>query len=300
MYGYGTLGGPFLADLKTVHSRFGIRNLLSIEGDKTVYDRQKFNQSLSLIKCKNMLSADFVTNFDEISSEFNCDNWALWLDYVSPAKREQQLSEVAGLVGKLSDGDIIRVTLNAALHPIAVREAYDSASEFQQDAFIKLKAQLGRYFPSDQPFSAEDMTLAGIARILASAARLATLEGLAGQSLRLHAVPLCSFRYSDGPHQMLTTTAAIVEDVEGFLTATDLLEWPYYSDKWENVREISIPDLSVKEKIAIDELIFTGTADDICSALPFKLDFDKSKSKRMVASYIEHYLRYPNFLQVVV
>lgn len=295
VYGYATLGGPFLADLKAVHSKFGIKNLISIESDGEVFTRQKFNKPLALIDCERMDTGDFVTNYDSIIGHYACDNWAIWLDYVSPKQRERQLGEVSALVSKLTVGDVLRVTLNAAPHTLANRENFENYSEYQSYAFDRLKANLGRFFPNDTEYSAMDMTLAGLSEILLSAIRVAMIEGLSGKATQLRVLPICAFRYSDGPHQMITLTATIAEINDRIEENSKMDQWPYFTGRWTGVREIRLPDLSVKERIAIDELIFSDDVEKICLSLPFSIG---EKTKDLVSSYIEHYRRYPSFLQV--
>ncbi|HYD64473.1 O-methyltransferase [Azospirillum sp.] len=299
-YGYATLGGPFLVDLKAAHARLGITDLLSIEYDDAVLSRQKFNKPISLIKCLKMRSGDFITDYSDIILDFEAKNWIIWLDYAAAAEREQQLSEVAALIGRLMAGDVVRITVNAAIHTLATREAYETTSAFQEAAFTRLQKQLGRFFPvgEAQPFSKRDMTLKGIARLLLSSIRIAVLEGLQGAAMSLRVEPISAFRYSDGRHQMLTVTLAIVDRKNPKPMPDTVENWPYFSGNWDDVREISIPDLSVQERMAIDQLLFSGSVKEISSKLPFKLDSKEAVCERLIQEYVDHYLRYPSFLQV--
>ena len=55
-YFYVSMGGRLMEDFKLVHSRFGIRSMISIEMNETAYQRQVFNKPFAEIHCHQIPS----------------------------------------------------------------------------------------------------------------------------------------------------------------------------------------------------------------------------------------------------
>lgn len=92
-YVYVSLGGPQLEDQRLVHLRLGIKNLISLEADSVVYERQVFNQRPSFITCENESTGDFVRDFDAFADLHSDKKFIIWFDYSSPRERRRQLIE---------------------------------------------------------------------------------------------------------------------------------------------------------------------------------------------------------------
>ena len=112
---YVSLGGPQLEDHKTIHQLLGFRNLVSIESDQVVYDRQLFNLRPSSVICKKQTTGDFIKDFDDFAADYNAKRFIVWLDYASANKRYDQLVEYQTLLSKLQADDILKITMNANL-----------------------------------------------------------------------------------------------------------------------------------------------------------------------------------------
>jgi hypothetical protein len=290
-YVYVSMGGRFLSDFRLIHSRLGVKRLVSFEVDLDVYDRQVFNRPFTTIQCFNQNSGYFVTNFTTFSNNYTEQDFIIWLDYTSPKERQDQLTELQALVSKLSAFDVIKVTFNAN------KEAPPKTNSGTGNnvPLERLEEQIGDYFPETQRGAAN--TNEEFAKALALAAKKAILDGIAGAG-DLIAIPLAIFRYSDGPHQMLTVSAILVpRDAEqSFLDSSRLSEYAFFSGKWEDVTEISVPDLSIKERMFIDEMLFDEPIEQLHARLPFKFDQNPARSLFALRQYRLHYQRYPSFV----
>jgi hypothetical protein len=298
-YVYISMGSRFMEDFRQLHARFGLKNMASIESDPVVCQRQEFNRPVSLIKCWPEKSVDFVTNFDTFTQSYPPNaNYFVWLDYTDAKHRQSQLREYQDLVSKLAANDVIKITLNASLHTLAKIEGSESTETFQRDALTRLKEKLQDMFPDELAADPSEMTAPGLAKLLARAVKRAALKGIAGNS-NLHIVPLCSFSYSDGNHQMLTVTAIILDQpsVAAF-EACSVARWEFRAAAWDDVQPISIPDLSIKERLRIEEGLFTQSDEELHASLPFRFDGDNNVSLRALRSYIQHYRRYPSFQRI--
>jgi hypothetical protein len=288
-YAYFSMGGKFLVDHKSLHSRFQMKSLFSIEECPVTYKRQLFNRPFKFIRCFNEKSGDFVGRFDDFVSDLGEKKLIAWLDYVSPKDRRTQLEELESLISKLRAFDIFKITLNAAAHTLN-----------SEDPLVHLRNQLGEdaYFPSQ--VSREDVRKADkFAVVLSTAVQRAVLKGAAGTP-DIVPKPLSAFRYSDGNHQMLTVTGILlpVDKKDTFLTSIEFESWEFGAGKWNDVHNISVPDLSEKERRFVDERLFSEPIDELHATLSFKFDGKNDKSIKILEQYLTHYRRYPSFVTV--
>jgi hypothetical protein len=138
-YMYVGFGGPFLEDFKLLHAQLRMTKMMSLEADKNVYARQKFNQPLSCVELSNFDSASFLNSheFEEPSM--------VWFDYAEPSQIGTQVAEIQRLVSKLNPGDIFKVTLNASPATLGSTPLNSELHEFRLQT---VRSRLGDYCPS--------------------------------------------------------------------------------------------------------------------------------------------------------
>jgi hypothetical protein len=298
-YLYVSMGGRFLEDFKILHERYSIDYMISLEADKTTALRQEFNRPLGCIHCKNQTSKDFVDGYLDTIAEYGDIKAIIWLDYTAPNDRNSQLQEYEDLITKLNVGDIVKVTLNANYASKHHRKDFPSDEKYYETVLPFLTEQLAEYIKGEEVVL-EDLTNAKFATLLASAVESAALKGI--QNSEFQILQLATFRYSDGPHQMLTATSIVVDDELQNTISKDVLfqAWPCRSTDWSDVKEIRVPDMSQKERAFINSQISRTSNVEIHTAMPFKFDSDDKQSFAALENYIEHYRRYPPFGRVYV
>lgn len=254
------MGGKFMEDLKIANHRLSIRKLYCIESDKATFGRQLFNKPLSWIQCLQKTSDDFINDFGDLCDKLEFPNFIVWLDYAAANKRSSQLTELQSLIAQMADFDIVKITINADVKTLMGRpvQPADSDEEInaeivdrvKEEAFQKLSKQLGTAMPAG--FSSEHMRQHALPGLLLEAVRIAAVKGMSGRH-RSRIVPLAINKYSDG-HQMLTVTAIILPAAseKDFLERTKISNWAFFSPDWKTIHNISVPDLSLREKLKID------------------------------------------------
>jgi hypothetical protein len=302
-YCYASMGGKFMEDLKIANHRLGIRNLFCIESDKTTFGRQLFNKPLSWIQCLQKSSEDFINDFGNLCENRQYPNFIVWLDYAAANKRGSQLTEFQSLVAQMSDFDIVKITLNAdvktlmgrPLQPAETDEGtgVDVLDKIREEAFQRLSNQLGAMMPAG--FDGLQMRQDALPYLLLEAVRIVAVKGMSGRP-RSRIVPLAINRYSDG-HQMLTVTAMILPVVgeHDFFERTKIKEWDFFSPDWTTIHKIHVPDLSLREKLEIDQKLGRNPTAKIHRDLPFKLHKNREASLEILQNYAVHYERYPSF-----
>ncbi|POZ52995.1 O-methyltransferase [Methylovulum psychrotolerans] len=221
------------------------------------------------------------------------------LDYAAAKDRQKQLQEVETIASKLAANDILKITLNSSVKTLGNRDEFESIDEFQQKALTKAQNKLGRYFPNNVT-DYKSMTDRGFTDIISQAAKKAILRGLRG-SPNLVFLPLGQFRYNDGFHWMYTITGIVLKSGEEneFLEKSGLNRFELVKNDWDNISDIALPDLSLRERMCLDLDIHSLDPCEIHKKLPFKFDSDEERSLDCLKRYITHYKRYPNFVKAV-
>lgn len=299
-YTYTGFGGPFLEDFKALHAALRIEKMISIEMDKNVHERQKYNSPAKFIDLRKSTCDEFLQNH-----EFTGGN-IVWLDYTAPSELYQQLTEFRRLISKLGRLDIVKITLNA--NPQALGVSKDSEQSLHAHRRNELKKRLSDF---DTFEITEDDVLPKQYPTALLKALISSVTGLASRSSAEFFQPLSSFVYKDGGHQMLTLTGIVLNakddtDKEKFLEKSRLDNWPFKNLNWKNPIEISVPALSAKERLKLDEALPLNTTINPGSELVKHLGYCPSESEKieetteLLSHYAKYYRAYPLFSRVVL
>jgi hypothetical protein len=289
-YSYIGFGGPFLEDFKHLHSALRISKMVSLEMDRNVYQRQKFNKPLSCIELRNETSDEFLSDYEFESA----DGSIVWFDYATP-NITSQLTEVQRLTAKLGHGDVFKVTLNA--NPASLGNPTDGSDlrEYRARAVMR---KLSSYSPAQ--VTADDVTPKNYPSVLLHALMSAAKHGLEGDP-GLIVQPLTAFVYSDG-QQMLTMTGILLreDEVEPFLTETRLRHWTFFNETCRTPVSISVPALSAKERVHIESMLPGATVDDINENLQFYAGSTERIAGEEMENFINFYRLFPWYSRVVL
>ena len=291
-YKYIGFGGHSLEDFKYIHSRFGLGNMLSIEEDADVYNRQKFNQPHNCIDCLLQSSSQFIDEFQRTQETI------IWLDYMKPKELRKQIEEFQATISKLELLDIIKITVNSHAASYLPLKQSMKPSDLPKERISHLKAVLGDIFPAaevKENMMTEKRFPEALHLVLKYAANLAML----GQN-DIYFQPLTAFAYADG-QQMLTVTGIILErnEKQGFLAKTNIDKWELSNIDWKPPRRINVPDLTIKERLHIDSRLPNSEAKTIQDELGFLFDSKKSVSLEMLETYVLFYRQSPYFSRIV-
>ncbi len=291
-YSYIGFGGPFLEDFKIIHASLGLTEMVSIENNEDVYNRQKFNSPLNCIEYKKEQCSDFIDNFS------NEGNVIIWLDYATPRLLDQ-LNELRRLIVKVSKYDIVKITVN--VNPQALGEPdpdepnntdIPAPEILHRYRLKKLMEAIPDYFPEGTTF--DMMRRLHYPKIICKAFEIAAKKAMEGIP-ELYYQPLTIFTYADSGNPMLTITGIMLEEKEeaDFFEKTGIDDWIFAKAKWSDPLLIDVPELSVKERIQLDAMLPHHTRGDIYSSLNFI-------KKDKIDNYICYYRHYPLFGKIVL
>jgi hypothetical protein len=111
---------------------------------------------------------------------------------------------------------------------------------------------------------------------------------------------LSAFSYSDGT-QMLTVTGILAprEQVDAFLKRIDWASWPFPFASPPVPHRIAIPNLSTRERHAVDKRLPSAPIEELVTAFGFISDEDDEDAGAKLASYAEFYRFFPHFGRIV-
>lgn len=252
-YKYVGLGGPFLEDFRLIHGRIGIDDLVCVESDKDVHNRQKFNRPVNSVDYVH----DTLENYFE-STEFD-GPLVIWFDYTKPGQISDQIEGFSRAIFEVPVGSILRITVNAnpaSLGKPGIGEVAAKAGsmasgtknkiDIQEWRLDRFRERLGNLFPDDlQP---EGMTFKNYGRSLLHALYLAVEKERISYPGR-DIVWALATHYADGQPM---ATATVVMCHEGDQSIQRLVEeWEYYSTPSEPLL-LDMPALSTLERLVME------------------------------------------------
>lgn len=291
-YRYIGFGGPFLEDFKALHHELKISDMLCIEKDENVRLRQQFNRPLSCI--------DFLEeacSASEFINEYKFDKASIvWFDFVSFKDLNHQLSDVSRLLSNLCHGDIFKVTLNANSANLGSVENESELMEYRLKKFKDLVTS--DFQPHD--LNEESMYSKAFPSALLRVLCRAVAKGMAS-ARELEAVPISAFVYEDG-QKMLTATGIVLDKSKKgeFFEKTHIDTWPYYSRAWEAPKNITLPALSARERLQIEQMLPGGTYEEIRESLGFFIGSREREAKEQMENFMSYYRSFPWFGKVAL
>ncbi len=298
-YVYMSMGGAHLVDHRIIYRRLGIENLFSFDNDKANIARQMFNRPLHSMACQELDSSAIAGNIENILGEFEgADNVIVWLDFTSPNERYHQLQQASDLADKLQPGDVLRITMNA--NPQTLFENRRNANEWKEAGAksaghyraIRLKKEIEEFAPHSINFISEQGLPEAILACIDTA--LQSVLSLKGKNVDF--VTLLNTTYKDG--QRMVTCCVFVQE-PGDKAPASIKTWEHFPSKPTDITHIEAPNLSLQEKLAIDNIINLPTT-EIVDKLDFIADVAREKLIRQIDSYKRIHRYYPSFHSIEV
>lgn len=296
-YEYIGFGGPFLEDFKAMHAALRIKKMYSIELDENTYARQHFNTPFKFVTLNQMRSDAFFRGH-----QFSENGTIVWLDNTTVADLKSQLDEFRSVVASVGYFDVVKITLNA--HPACIPGKQVAGKTQREVRFEHLRETIGEYLPADA--EEDDLAPDNYPALLQACLRNSVARLSEGETNRYFQI-LSSFIYKDG-QQMLTVTGVVLDAANeavknDFLAASRIAHWPFSNLDWGQPKSISVPSLSAKERLKLDEsLPVVGDDATVAAALKASLGYVPGEEEEIdqLANYARYYRAYPHFSRVIL
>lgn len=287
---YISMGGPYVQDQADVHTALGWKHLISFDSEEWVIKRQEFNRPVSCIKCLNVSTDEIINDLTNFwTTNIDDRNCVIWFDYTESRRRGAQLREARAVMPKLKHGDILKITLNARLSTLGLPKDGTPLDEYRLQV---LRNQLAEYFPATT--EATEMNETDLPSVLGRAFAIACDEGVTSG---FEFLPLTAFRYSD-TDQMATFCGVVLDSVKKERYIEKIRQFAFRATSFEDVTEIDVPSLSLREKIEIDRLIFSMDPDGLRNKINLSLAETDVETNDLVSQYKTFYRFYPKFARI--
>jgi hypothetical protein len=291
-YDYVGFGGPQMEDFRLLHEVFPEMKMLSIERQPEVLKRQRFNGPHTNVRCKLQTSGDFVLRVSDRRK------LVVWLDYTEAGERPNQIAEFQSLVRNLRSLSIVKMTLNAAPVTLGGTAGERGLQAKRLRAFLE---DFDRCFPNG--LEEEAMTDESLPSTLLSVVDYASREAFSGRS-DWRFQPLTSAAYTDSRQQMLTVTGILgtKSEIANMLVVSQLATWDFSRLMWTDPVRIRVPELTLKERIFIDQLLpkLAKSVPKVQKRLRFLLDDTQAKSEEKLRNYVAFQRHYPFWGKVAI
>lgn len=286
-YQYVGMGGPLLEDFSAIQSVFGCRKMISLEIDRHVLARQRFNLPHCRIELRKQGTEKFVENYVTTAAPM-----LAWFDHTKP-NWKIQIHEACELIQKLPDFSIFKISL--ASHP----SIWNPKGEKDKVLPARL-ARLKENFASFEPFEESDVTNENFHKTLFRIFKLAVAKTIPDSPARV-CRPLASYSYNDGTRMItITVTVGPASGIDKMKKNSGLEDWPYANLSWDGPMDISIPELSIRERLSVEQLLPDATRMQLHSQLGVRFDESLAVSREMLWRYVKFARHVPHFGKITL
>lgn len=285
-YRYVGLGGPMMEDFSSIQNVWGNRTMTSLEEFPHVVTRQEFNKPNCRTKVTCQTTGQFAADYETGNSPL-----LVWFDYTAP-KWLEQITESCELLKKLPDFSLFKISLACKI------SAWNNIAGGTSNKFENRLAHLQRDFAAHGPFGVDDVRDHNFPETLYRVFQSAVAEAIPDRIGRV-CRPLCSFTYSDGT-PMLTATVIVgpFSNVQEVIKKSGISHWEYSRLRWGRPTEISIPELSIRERLAVEKLLPDYSARRILRRLKISFDSHPARSNAILSRYVHFAQHVPYFAKV--
>ena len=302
-YSYIGLGGPFLEDMKRVHSTFPAIKLISIEENAHTRQRQEYHRfinddHLELVQggAHDYFRERYVPSDKDI----------IWLDYLNFGR--QELSDFVLLATKVSVGSMLRITVRGEWKD-KLPGAADSDGDWDK-IFARFRSNFGDLAP--EILEKDDFLVGGRYTKMLTSMIVAAVRDELAPPLPRYFQPLVANYYKDET-RMLSVMGVVSntpapekqEKVGESFCASEIVkafsDWDLASLDGETVHQLDVPSLSLMERMALDRHLPLSTAERIKACLcelPYLIGGSPGDHERLIQRYAALSPYYAQFARV--
>ena len=288
-YTYFGLGGPYLEDFRQLYEFCPEMHMVSIENDSEVYKRQKFNLPFRTLELIQEDLSSFINRHDPGDAKS-----IFWLDYTGLEYR--CFLDFKALLGTVADNSMIKITLRSDHRDFwnlkSLRRKKGQAEDFRNE-FGQILPE-----PSDSPPRSPEK----FAYLLQEMLQIASQQVLSPAAHARTFIPVSSFYYSDGT--WMFTLTGIVGHIDGEESVKRAyINWKFANLEWERPTRISVPVLSTKERLHLQDLLPTETAprtapgQELHKRLGYLIEDNQKRTEKALEQYAAFHRYSPYFMR---
>ena len=280
-YTYYGFGGPFLQDCRLIHSRCPEIKIVSIERDEDTFKRQKFH---SFSKNLDLIYEDF-DNFVANSSSNGRE--IFWLDYTN--LELGHFDDFKSILRRVSGNSVVKITVPAETPSNVGAKNSDSKWETFQEIYDEV-------LPSTAGQGDIERTQNFI-NLLQEMIQMASQQAFSdsGEST----FQLLNSSYYKDSTRMLGITGIVCNKDRVSEIRKWFKGWKFANLDWGAPRKISVPTLSIKERLYLEKYLPTTkkTGLALSRVLGYRIDEGEEHIEQL-KQYEEFHQYYPYFTRV--
>jgi hypothetical protein len=286
-YTFYTLGGPYLEDCRQFYEFYPEIAMVSIENNEEIFKRQQFHIPCrkGRMKLKREEFKSFLARYDA-----NNEKSIFWLDYIG--LKYSHFDEFMGLLGKVSVGSVIKITLRCEPSDYIGKDETDASrivQEFQRE-FAEVLPH-----PSDEPPS----SFADFAKLIQDMVQIAAQKTLSS-AMPVKFSPISSFCYADGAG-MFTLTGIVCLRSEESKVKSAFNTWDLKNLNWKKPRIIDVPTLSTKERLQLQRQLpcSANAGRTLRVALGYLIESNTQQTDAKLQQYADFHRFFPYFMKAI-
>lgn len=285
-YTYFGFGGPYLEDFRLLYELFPEIGMVSFENDEEVFKRQQFHRPSRTIKTKVENISTFIDRYDPGKQKS-----VFWLDYT---KLEYECFEAfKALLGTVAEYSMIKVTLRSDFRDYWTPGRRSQSIRWKVQKFREKFESLLPGQNVTPPRSARRFAL-----LLQDMLQIATEQMFPPGASDRKFIPINSFYYSDGTW-MMTLTGIVCDLSDETEVIEAFRDWEFANLDWDPPTQISVPTLSTKERLHLQEHLplDAATGSKLRCELGYLIEDDIGKTEAALAQYAAFHRYSPYFMR---
>jgi hypothetical protein len=89
-----------------------------------------------------------------------------------------------------------------------------------------------------------------------------------------------------------------LNDVGNLINKAELKKWQFSDINWNGPKEIAVPSLGLREKLAVDQLLPGADCKEVLQTLKLRLAQKSKDSQKQMDHYLLFYRQVPQFLRM--
>lgn len=277
-YTYYGLGGPYLEEFRLLYEFCPEIKMVSIEEDGETIKRQHFHVPCAGMRIEEKEFSSFLISYSPEGAKS-----IFWMDYTD--LDYSNFDEFMALLPKLSESSLVKISVRADAGDY--RDKEDKEKEFIQKFGAILPDQTTKIPRKDKDF----------ASLLQKMLQIAAQKALSS-ALEMRFQPISSFYYRDTVGMFTLTGIVCKRGDNGRKIKDAYKDWDFANLYWGSPKEISLPVLSTKERLFLQDCLPCTSQKVLNRKLGYSVGNNLKDHKKLLKQYAVFHRYFPLFMKV--
>ena len=286
-YTYFSLGGPYMEDFRLLYEFCPEMRMVSIENDRQIYKRQKFNLPFRTLELVEDELSSYISRYDPGDSKS-----VFWLDYTR--LNYSCFQTFSALLETVASDSMIKITLQCEPKMYWTQKPF----RLKRGPAARFRREFGAIMPD--PSANPPRAPGNMAYLLQEMLQIEFEKTLIPGASKRSFVPVSSFYYSDGTW-MFTLTGIVCDYDDVNNVAQAYTNWEFANLTWDTPTKIAVPVLSMKERLYLQNILPMPTVSGaiLRRKLGYLIEDDAAETDEALKQYAIFHRYSPYFVRSV-